>query len=73
MEGTLKPDYHYILIKNDFSDLKEKLSYYSHHKDEAKLILKNAHDFISQFKNEEREKIISLKVLHKYFEITGQL
>lgn len=72
MEGTLKPDYHYILIKNDFSDLKEKLSYYSHHKDEAKLILKNAHDFVSQFKNEEREKIISLKVLHKYFEITGQ-
>ncbi|GIR91542.1 MAG: hypothetical protein CM15mP92_0060 [Halieaceae bacterium] len=28
MEGKLIPNYHYILIKDDYSDLEEKLNYY---------------------------------------------
>ena len=29
MEGTLIPNYHYIEIKPDFSDLEERLNYYN--------------------------------------------
>ncbi|MDL2290264.1 lipopolysaccharide biosynthesis protein [Paludibacteraceae bacterium OttesenSCG-928-F17] len=72
MEGTLIPDYHYILIKDDFSDLEERLTYYINHTSEALKIIENAHNHISEFKNEEQEKIISLLVLDKYFEKTNQ-
>lgn len=70
MEGVLKPDFHYILLKNDFSDLEERLFYYSQNRDKAKSILRNAHIFLNQFKNKRLEKIILLKILNKYFENT---
>ena len=35
MEGKLRPDYHYIEVKEDFSDLEEKLNYYIAHPEEA--------------------------------------
>lgn len=72
MEGTLIPDYHYIAIKPDFSDLEERLQYYTEHRDEALRIIENAHRYIEPFKNEQREKLISLLVLQKYFSCTGQ-
>ena len=31
MEGKLIPNHHYILIKDDYSDLEEKLNYYEKH------------------------------------------
>lgn len=73
MEGTLVPDYHYIEIKPDFSDLEERLHYYIDHMDEAQKIIKHAHEYIAQFKNRNREELISLLVLDKYFRMTGQL
>lgn len=72
MEGTLIPNYHYIEIKADFSDLEERLNYYIEHIDEAQEIIKHAHEYVAQFKNRERENLISLLVLDKYFKMTGQ-
>ncbi len=72
MEGTLIPNYHYVLLKDDYSDLEEKVLYYSSHIQEAKQIIKNAHAHIEQFKNKKREDTISLLVLKKYFEQSGQ-
>lgn len=72
MEGTLIPDYHYIEIKADFSDLEEKLNYYMEHTDEAQRIIEHAHEYVAQFKNREQEHLISLLVLDKYFKMTGQ-
>ncbi len=72
MEGTLVPNYHYVLIKDDYSDLEERLNYYNNHTNEALEIIKNAHIYIEQFKNKKREDLISLLVLKKYFEKTGQ-
>lgn len=71
MEGTLIPDYHYIEIKPDFSDLLEKMDYYIAHPDKAKEIIKNAHEYVDQFRNKERENLISLLVLDKYFRLTN--
>lgn len=72
MEGTLLPDYHYVAIKDDYSDLEEKLRYYMEHEDEALAIIEHAHQYIVPFKNKRQEKLISLLVLKKYFEQTGQ-
>lgn len=71
MEGTLKPNYHYIECKPDFSDLEERLQYYIDHPEEAEAIIQHAHEYIDQFRDLEREKLISLLVLKKYFEITN--
>lgn len=66
MEGTLIPNYHYIEIKPDFSDLKERLDYYNHHPEEAKQILTHAHAYVDQFRDMKREQLIALGVIDKY-------
>ncbi len=73
MEGTLLPDYHYVAIKDDFSDLEEKLNYYIKHTQEALKIIENAHAYVNQFRNKEQEDLLSLLVLRKYFEKTNQM
>ena len=69
MEGTLMPDFHYIHVKDDYSDLDEKLNYYLNNPDKALEIINNAHEYVEQFKNKKREKLISLLVLDKYFKL----
>jgi hypothetical protein len=66
MEGTLIPNYHYIEIKPDFSDLKKRLNYYNHHPEEAKQILTHAHAYVDQFRDKKREQLIALGVMDKY-------
>jgi len=72
MEGTLIGGVHYVEIKDDFSDLDEKINYYSTHIEEAEKIIKNANDYTKQFKNKKREDLISILVLEKYFKNTNQ-
>jgi hypothetical protein len=73
MEGTLKPNYHYIEVKEDFSDLEERLHYYLDHPDEAEAIIRHAHEYVAQFRDQEREDLTSLLVLKKYFERTNDI
>jgi len=73
MEGTLIPNFHYVLLKDDYSDLEEKIEYYSTHFEESLSIIKNANEYTKQFQDEKREDIISLLVLKKYFEKSNQL
>ena len=72
MEGRLVPNYHYVEIKPDYSDLEERIQYYIDHPDEAEAIVRHAHEWQEQFFDRRREKLISLMVLHRYFERTGQ-
>lgn len=73
MEGTLVPNYHYIEVKPDFSDLEEKMDYYTSHPEKAEKIISHAHEFTRQFQNKTREKIISLLVLEKYFKSVANI
>lgn len=73
MEGRLIPNYHYMEIKPDYSDLEERMNYYIAHPDEAQAIIDHAHEWCRQFFNPHREKLISLLVLEKYFKMTGQM
>lgn len=72
MEGTLIPNYHYVKIKDDYSDVEERMQYYIAHPEEALEIIKHANEYTKQFQNKKREDLISLLVLKKYFENTGQ-
>ncbi len=69
MEGALIPNYHYVLLKDDYSDIQEKMDYYDKNPSEALKIIKNANNYVEQFKDKNREKIISLLVLKKYFDL----
>jgi len=72
MEGTLVPDHHFVLLRDDYADLPEKIDHYLRHPDEALFIIENARKHVLQFKDPEREKLVSLLVLKKYFELSGQ-
>lgn len=72
MEGSLIAGVHYIEVKDDFSDAEDKISYYLKNIDEAKTIIKNANNYVEQFKDLKREKLISLLVLNKYYAQSGQ-
>lgn len=69
MEGTLVPNYHYIEVKEDFSDLEERLNYYIDHPDEAEAIIRHAHEYVDLFRDAEREKLIQMLVLKRYLDI----
>jgi len=73
MEGTLIPNYHYIEIKSDFSDLEEKIQYYNTHMAEAETIIEHAHQYIEQFKDTKREEMIAMGVMDKYLRLTNTL
>lgn len=73
MEGLLIPDYHYVLINDDYSNLEDRLNYYINNPDKAIDIVKNANEHVAQFKNKPLEDLISFLVLKKYFEKTNQL
>lgn len=72
MEGRLVADYHYIEIADDYHDLIEKIEYYEAHPDDAKEIIRHAHEWVEQFRNQDTEDLVSLMVVDKYFRITGQ-
>jgi hypothetical protein len=72
MEGSLIPDQHYICIKDDYSDLEERLNYFIDHPQQAMDISKNANQYVRQFQNKKQEHILNLLVLDKYFFYTGQ-
>ena len=70
MEGRLIPNYHYVEVKPDFSDMIERMNFYISHPEEAQKIIDHAHEYVRQFQNPKRERLISLLVLDKYFRQT---
>ncbi len=71
MEGKLEAGKHYVQLKDDYSDLIEKAQYYSCHPNEALEIIANAHQWVEQFKNRQREQLIELMVADKYLSLAN--
>ena len=71
MEGTLIPDYHYIEVLPDYSDMIEKLNYYIAHPEEAQTIIDHAHEYVAHFMNHRLELATQLTVAQKYFQKTA--
>ncbi len=72
MEGQLQAGVHYVQLKNDFTDIEEHMDYYNANPSEALAIIANANRWVEQFKNANRERMISLLVMQKYLELSGQ-
>lgn len=73
MEGTLIPGIHYVELKEDYSDLEEKIQHYLKNPQEAESIIQNAHEYIDQFRNPLVEDAISISVMQRYFELSNQI
>ncbi|WP_319535982.1 glycosyl transferase family 90 [uncultured Vibrio sp.] len=73
MEGRLQAGVHYVEVRDDYSDLIDKMEYYIAHPEEAETIIQNAHEWVDQFRDQKRERLISLLVAKKYFEKSGQI
>jgi len=71
MEGALVAGKHYVQLRDDYTDLEEKIEYYNTHPREAQEIVKNANAYAAQFLQEEREFLIALLVMDKYFHLAG--
>jgi len=72
MEGRLIAGQHYVELKDDYSDIDQKIAYYNQHPSSALEIIDQAHRYVAQFKHRNRERLISLLVLDKYFRLSGQ-
>lgn len=72
MEQTLVPDYHYILVSDDYSDVDDKLAYYTQHPEKARAIARNANAYFKQFTHMQREQLIGFLVADKYFRCTNE-
>ena len=68
MEDLLIPGYHYVLLKDDFSDLREKLDWCKANQDKCKEIIEHAHQYMEIFKDINVERAIEREVLKLYFE-----
>lgn len=73
MEAKLVAGMHYAKLNDDYSNLNELLEYYKSHENEAQEIIRNAHLFCEQFKNQRIEDACNLLVLRKYFYLSGQI
>lgn len=71
MEGRLIPGIHYVELKDDFSDLEEKIEYYNQNVSEALMIVRHANNHVEQFFDTEQEQLVSLLVARKYFELAN--
>ena len=68
MESELIPNHHYVLLKDDYSDLVERWIWCESHPEECASIIKCAHEFMAQFADQDREKRIEEEVIHRYFD-----
>lgn len=73
MEGRLKAGVHYVELKDDFSDLEEKIEFYNKNTEKALEIIQNAQGYTKQFLNKKREEVIGILVAEKYFTQSKQL
>ena len=67
MEDKLIPNHHYVLIKDDFSDLFEKYNWCEKNPESCIQIIKNANAYMSMFSDIQKEKWIEKQVIDEYF------
>jgi len=72
MEGRLQAGRDYVQLRDDFSDLEEKMDFYERNTEAALAIIQNANRHAAQFMDTTVEEAIALLVLEKYFYLSGQ-
>ena len=67
MEDNLVPNVHYVLLKDDFSDLEEKFKWCKNNPNKCKEIISNANNYMKKFKNKKQEEQLEKRILNAYF------
>ncbi|GAL14671.1 LpsA protein [Vibrio astriarenae] len=70
MEGKLEAGVHYIEVKDDWSDFDEQVQYYLQNPDKAQQIIQNAHQHVAPFLERDLERLVCIKTLERYFELS---
>lgn len=73
MEGRLEPGVHYVELAPDLSDLGETIERWNDDAEGAARIVAAAQAWCRPFEDDEREDLLGLLVLQRYFEASGQL
>jgi hypothetical protein len=73
MEGRLVPGEHFVQVKDDFSDVDEKVQELLERPEESRRIIANANAYSAQFADARMERLVSLTVLEQYFQRSGQM
>lgn len=68
MEEKLQPNVHYIQIKDDLSDLEEKIDWCNNHSNICHDIIYNANQYMTQFDDLYTENLIESEVLTNFLE-----
>jgi hypothetical protein len=66
MESLLIPNFHYILVDNDFGDLAERLEWCERNPSLCQQIIKNANDFMKVFQDQNSEVWLEKHVVTAY-------
>ena len=67
IKDKLVPNVHYVLLKDDFSDLEEKFKWCKNNPNKCKEIISNASNYMKQFKNKKQEEQLEKRILNTYF------
>ena len=65
-EGTLIPNYHYIEVLDDYSNIKEIYEEFLKNEKECHSIIKNANNFVGEFLNYDQRLMTSRLVVSRY-------
>ena len=68
MEDMLIPFKHFVPLKDDFSDLEEKLKWCMRNLDKCEQITKNATEYMKIFLDEKNEEYVTTEVIKNYFQ-----
>ena len=66
MEGLLEPYFHYVPLKDDYSDLDEIIEWCKNNDTQCQEIVKNANTFMKQFENNDVENKL-FAMIKKYY------
>lgn len=69
MEGTLVPNEHYLLVKDDLSDLNDVIERGLTNSALSRAVSENAHQHTQQFLHQKTERLLSFLVAKRYFHL----
>ncbi len=72
MEGRLVAGRHYVQLRDDYSDLDDKLDFYLAHPEAANAIIREANRWVDRFRDPRHERLLGLLVVWRYFHLSGQ-
>jgi len=72
-EGQLQPDTHFLSVRPDFADLKDRVAWAEANPEPVQAIIANANAWTQQFRDPKAEADRAARTLHRYLTVTGAI